>query len=88
MKKKVKSLRLGVMSGAMLIVVILSMSPGSVYAQIFKEDFSTPQLDPAWQVVQTVPGLGEYSLTDNPGYLRYYLTGRLGYNGGWTQTSD
>ena len=87
MKKKVKSLRLGVMSGAMLIVVILSMSPGSVYAQIFKEDFSNPQLDPAWQVVQTFPWLGGYSLTDNPGYLRYYLTGSLGYNGGWTPTS-
>lgn len=50
MKKKVKSLRLGVMSGVMLIVIILSMSSGSVYDQIFTEDFSTPQLDPAWQV--------------------------------------
>ena len=33
MKKKVKSMLLGVMSGAMLIVVILSISSGSVYAQ-------------------------------------------------------
>jgi hypothetical protein len=72
------------MSGAILIVGILSMLSGSVYDQIFTEDFSTPQLDPAWQVVQTVPGLGGYSLTDNPGYLRYYLTGWLGYSGGWT----
>ncbi|MDP2983890.1 MAG: PKD domain-containing protein [Candidatus Latescibacter sp.] len=85
MTKKLKSILLGVMSGAMLIVVILLMSSGSVYAQTFTEDFSTPPLDPAWQVVQTVPGLGGYSLTDNSGYLRYSLTGWLGSSGGWTQ---
>ncbi len=56
----------------------------AINTSYFQEDFSTPQLDPPWQVVQTVPGLGRYSLTDNPGYLRYYLEGWLGYAGGWS----
>jgi hypothetical protein len=52
-------------------------------AQFF-DDFSSPTLDPAWTVVQTWPGGvprahgftqpgNHYSLTDNPGYLRYGL---------------
>lgn len=48
----------------------------------FEEDFSTPTLDPAWEVV---PNLGSYSLTDNPGYLRYSFTGSRAYSGGWMQ---
>lgn len=45
-----------------------------------REDFSKPALDSFWQVVS---GLGSYSLTDNPGYLRYYLKGPRAYSGGW-----
>lgn len=58
-----------------------SFTTASTYLQ---EDFSTPQLGPSWQVIETVPGLGRYSLTDNPGYLRYYLEGSLAYGGGWS----
>lgn len=46
----------------------------------FTEEFDDPTLDPAWQVWKyTGPNLyetrsfGRYSLTDRPGYLRYYL---------------
>lgn len=44
----------------------------------FKEDFSEPVLSPQWQ---EIAGIGRSSLTDNPGYLRYYLEGRGA--GGW-----
>ncbi len=47
------------------------------------EDFSGSVLDASWQEVQTVPGVGRYSLTDNAGYLRYYLEGGMSYSGGW-----
>jgi len=54
----------------------------------FQEDFSSPTLDPAWQVWKySIPAPSppeatyqqetRYSLTDNPGRLRYYL-------GSWT----
>lgn len=46
----------------------------------FRENFLEPALDPSWQVVS---GLGSYSLTDNLGYLRYYLKGSSAYSGGW-----
>jgi hypothetical protein len=46
----------------------------------FRENFLEPVLDPSWQVVS---GLGSYSLTDNLGYLRYYLKGSSAYSGGW-----
>jgi hypothetical protein len=46
----------------------------------FREEFSKPSLDPPWQVVS---GLGSYSLTDKPGYLRYYLNGPRACSGGW-----
>ena len=50
----------------------------------FAEDFSAATLDPAWTVVQTFPGgtprahgftspANEFSLTANPGHLRYSL---------------
>lgn len=47
----------------------------------FADEFATPTLDPAWQVVEftgtRVYGFpfpaNHISLTDNPGYLRYYL---------------
>jgi hypothetical protein len=46
----------------------------------WQEDFSTSVLDPSWQVM---PGLGSYSLTDNPGHLRYYFQGPLAHGDGW-----
>src|SRR3989304_2996027 len=49
-------------------------------ATVFKEDFSNPILNSSWQVLS---GQGRYSLTDNPGYLRYYLEGLQGSMGGW-----
>ncbi|MBU1744006.1 MAG: hypothetical protein KJ649_03795, partial [Proteobacteria bacterium] len=44
----------------------------------FQEDFSATVLDPLWQVVT---GRGRYSLSDNPGHLRYYLEGPQAYSG-------
>ncbi len=53
----------------------------NIIIQPWKEDFSTSVLDSAsWQAVS---GLGSHSLTDNPGYLRYYLTGSRAYSGSW-----
>jgi len=49
----------------------------------FQEDFSTSVLDPSWQIMS---GLGSYSLTDNPGHLRYYLQGPMAHDRGWTGT--
>ncbi|MCZ7356055.1 MAG: hypothetical protein O8C66_08745 [Candidatus Methanoperedens sp.] len=49
----------------------------------FEDDFNNKLLDSSMQVVEKVPGLGRYSLTDNPGYLRYYLEGSQGSMGGW-----
>lgn len=46
----------------------------------FYEDFASPKLSPKWGVFQwqqpnvyNYPNFGRYSLTDNPGHLRYYL---------------
>ncbi|MGH7599118.1 MAG: tetratricopeptide repeat protein [bacterium] len=46
----------------------------------FAEEFSSPVLDSAWSVfewkgsnVYNYPSFGRYSLTDQPGHLRYYL---------------
>ena len=44
----------------------------------FKEDFSATTLDSSWQVIS---GRGSYSLTDNPGHLRYSLGGPQAYSG-------
>jgi hypothetical protein len=66
--------------GLKIVIIALLLAQ---QAEGFQEDFSNTQLDPAWQVVQTVPGLGSYSLTDNPGNLRYNLVGYLAYSGGW-----
>lgn len=46
----------------------------------FMEYFSDPVMDSSWQVTS---GQGRYSLTDNPGYLRYYFEGSRGSMGGW-----
>ncbi len=36
----------------------------------FYDPFDSSTLDPAWQVLVLPPGVGSYSLTENPGYLR------------------
>lgn len=58
----------------------------------FYDDFSSSALDPAWTVVQPWPG-GEartngftypgnhFSMTDNPGYLRFWLDPMTHYDG-------
>jgi DNA-binding beta-propeller fold protein YncE len=40
----------------------------------FVDEFESETLDPAWKVVTR--GRGHYSLTENPGYLRYRVDGR------------
>ncbi|MFQ5652518.1 MAG: FlgD immunoglobulin-like domain containing protein, partial [bacterium] len=58
----------------------------------FTDDFSSPTLDPAWTVVQTWPGGSprahgitdpgnRFSLTANPGHLRYLLDRMTHYDG-------
>ena len=41
-------------------------------AQPFHDDFTDTTLDPAWMIQ---PGIGTYSLTQHPGFLRYNLAG-------------
>jgi len=53
----------------------------SANIQPWREDFNASVLDGSWQVVS---GQGRYSLTDNPGYLRYYIEGSRAYSGSWT----
>jgi len=55
----------------------------------FFDDFDSPALDPAWQVVEYLgpfvynypPPANFYSLTENPGFLRYSLTAMTHYDG-------
>lgn len=69
------------LTGAGLFLLIILALPHNITAQGFNEQFNSPSLDPAWQVVQfpgaRVYGLSSpanhFSLTDNPGQLRYYL---------------
>jgi hypothetical protein len=63
----------------MLGTVSPASSAGSV---ILDEEFSDPTLDPSWTV--TSQARGSYSLTDEPGSLRYRLDGGwLGATGSW-----
>lgn len=82
--KNIRMAALTFLFSAILAIQLIALASG------FWEDFSTPALDPAWQVL---PGLGTYSLTDRPGYLRYYLMGPrahpnawmgIGESGGWS----
>jgi hypothetical protein len=69
----------------LLFALILSLIPATVFADTgptsFVDEFDAPTLDPAWQVVEFTGTRGygyispanHISLTDNPGYLRYYL---------------
>ena len=74
-----------ILFAVMTIASVLAVAPvaeGSdgTPSEILIEDFSEPTLDPSWEVV---PGLCSYSLTDYPGYLRYFLEGPLAYEGSW-----
>jgi MBG domain (YGX type)/Ig-like domain CHU_C associated len=65
-----------------LLCIVFGFTANNANAQ-FRDDFSSSTLDPAWTVVQTWPGGvprhyssspgNHYSLTDNPGYLRFLL---------------
>lgn len=56
----------------------------------FSEDFSSPTLDPAWTVLPGIrggsgfpPPANHHSLTDRPGFLRYYLDPMTHFDGFW-----
>ena len=65
------------------LCIIFGFIANNTCAQFF-DDFSSSTLDPSWTVVQTWPGGAprvygytspgnHFSLTNNPGYLRYWL---------------
>ena len=66
---------------AIILFVQIALSQ-QVAAQGFDEQFNAPILDPAWQVVPYTgprlygfpPPANDYSLSMNPGYLRYIVT--------------
>ena len=67
----------------LVVVVMLLLTAGAANAAvIFEDNFDSPTLSPEWLIS---PGAGSYSLTANPGYLRYtvdaYLTSRTGGSG-------
>ena len=75
--------RKGPAGGAALLLIVSLMVlglPGTAQAQGFDEQFTSPVLDPTWTVVPGVriasgfpPPANDYSLTANPGHLRYSL---------------
>lgn len=55
------------------VAVMVTILAGAVQASgsvIFDDQFTSPTLGPDWAIS---PGRGNYSLTDNPGYLRYII---------------
>lgn len=81
MKHTNKSLKVVV---GIVISLVLQLALYSNAAAQFLDNFSSPTLDPAWMVVQTWTGGAtrahgntspgnHFSLTDNPGFLRYSL---------------
>src|SRR5258708_16768 len=55
---------------AALVLIVGSIALSARATIIFRDDFNSPTLDPAWSVH---PGAGSYSLTESPGNLRYDL---------------
>lgn len=51
----------------------------------FRDDFSSSTLASEWQVMQFG---NAYSLTENPGFLRYHAEGYTIYSGGWRSNYD
>src|SRR5688572_6349378 len=77
---------------ALISFFLFPVLESSARAQGFNEQFNSPTLDPAWTVVQTWPGGAprahgftqpgnRYSLTDNPGFLRYSLDPMTHFDG-------
>ncbi len=54
-----------------------------IFEEEINEQFSGSQLDSSWQVIDPYPGYGRYSVTDNPGNLRYYMEGNRSDTDGW-----
>lgn len=63
-----------------------SINNSQVATGDFNDDFSTGTLDPAWSIADYTPGHGEITLSENPGFLRYKLTGWLSNQEGWRNT--
>jgi len=57
-------------SGGSTVGVIARESLGDETPEEFIDEFDSFTLDPAWI---TMKGRGNYSLTENPGYLRYHI---------------
>jgi hypothetical protein len=78
---KVALLNLVVISVVMSLTVLAVPAHASENV-IFDDQFTSPTLAPDWSIS---PGRGNYSLTDNSGYLRYIIdawhTGRSGEGG-------
>ncbi|MCY2952258.1 MAG: hypothetical protein NTU53_09815, partial [Planctomycetota bacterium] len=54
-----------------VVVAMLLVTAGAANAAaIFEDNFDSPTLSPEWLIS---PGKGSYSLTDNPGHLRYIV---------------
>jgi len=68
-----------------VVAMLLLTAAAAKAAVIFEDNFDSPTLSPEWLIS---PGAGSYSLTANPGYLRYtvdaWCTGRLA--GDWLGT--
>jgi hypothetical protein len=54
--------------GAASLGDVWVLTPVSDVAEEFEDDFAAAELHPAWQVL---PGVGRFSLAENPGQLRY-----------------
>lgn len=66
---------------ALVMTLIMFVVSAIAQAEVLTENFSNASLDiPPWQVIS---GQGNYSLTANPGYLRYNLEGPQSRPDGW-----
>ncbi len=74
-----KPIRLLIISCLLILLFLTLTAQGAGDGEIpkgFHEDFSGPTLDPAWTVLSHLtPPTNTYSLTENPGYLRYKIRG-------------
>ena len=61
---------LAIMVCAVMVATVLAVAVQAGGNVIFDDQFDDPVLPPEWTIS---PGKGSYSLTDNPGYLRYII---------------
>ena len=61
---------LAIMVCAVMVATVLAVAVQAGGTVIFDDEFDDPVLPPEWTLS---PGKGSYSLTDNPGYLRYII---------------